>query len=197
MYCTLTLIVVIEMWSSSVLGPSLKPTCWFLSAFVRSTKCERGSGRVSVLATIAVHIHHHSKAWWVSQFSGCETCMIGSLSLAMFCFPFSEHISAVLFGLSTKIFFFLVFLYNSDWCCLQGHSGSFCFPQRWTLTTDNKPGGVRTNLRTLRDLSGPVREGVPKLGVSMLNAISHWGDAAFPKQLFVYRNPGGTMLLDF
>lgn len=32
--------------------------------------------------------------------------MIGSLSLVMFCGPFSEHISAVNFGLSTKIRFF-------------------------------------------------------------------------------------------
>lgn len=92
----------------------------------------------------------------------------------MFCFPFSEHISAVLLSLSTKIYFILlVFLSNSGWCCLQGHSGSFGFPQHWTLTTDNRPGGVRTNLKTVRDLSRPVREGVPKLGVSMLNAIIH------------------------
>lgn len=67
-----------------------------------------------------------------------------------FCGPFSEHISAVHFGLSTKIRFVLFFwvffgggwwfFSNSGWCCLQGHSGSFCFPQHWTLTRG------RTNL---------------------------------------------------
>lgn len=32
---------------------------------------------------------------------------------------------------------------------------------------------------------------MPNLGESMLNAISHCHDAAFPQQLFVKGNPGG------
>lgn len=70
--------------------------------------------------------------------------------------PFSSHVLLSLlrthidgsFKFKHKDFlFFLVFLSNSGWCCLQGHSGSFGFPQHWTLTTDNIPGGVRTNLK--------------------------------------------------
>lgn len=199
MYCTLTLIVVIEMWSSSVLRPRLKPTCWFRSAFVRSTVWARQRE--------GLRFSHHCRPHPSPQ--------QGMMGIAVLCArlrnlydwqPFSSHVllSLLRTHIGGSLWFkhkdfilVLVFLSNSDWCCLQGHSGSFCCPQHWTLTTGNIPGGVRTNLRTLRGLSGPVREGVPKLGVSMRNAISHWGDAAFPKQLFVYRNPGGTMLLDF